>query len=103
MNEQAASAPEIPLGGWAVLGLLREQDAHGWALVRALAADGEIGAVWTIRRALVYRTVEQLIASSLIEPIGTEPGNRGTPRTLLRITETGRHRFDEWLDQPVPH
>ena len=53
------------LGGWAVLALLHEGDTHGWALVRALAPEGEIGRVWSIRRALVYRTVELLIEAGL--------------------------------------
>ena len=43
-----------------MLALLCEGDAHGWLLVRALAADGEIGSVWTVRRALVYRSIDAL-------------------------------------------
>jgi hypothetical protein len=54
------------LGAWATHALLCEGEAHGWALVRALAPDGEIGRVWSIRRALVYRMVELLIESGMI-------------------------------------
>jgi PadR family transcriptional regulator AphA len=91
------------LGAWAVLALLRERDTHGWALVRALAAEGEIGRVWSIRRALVYRTVELLIEAGLAERAGVEPGTRGSPRTRLRLTPAGRRSVDHWLGEPVGH
>ena len=104
MNELPVPTPQRPLGGWAVLGLLRERDAHGWALVRALAPDGEIGTVWTIRRALVYRTIDQLVAATLVRSAGAQPGSRGSQRTLLRATSSaGEHHLEHWLDEPVPH
>ena len=91
------------LGGWAVLALLREGDTHGWALVRALAPEGEIGRVWSIRRALVYRIVELLIEAGLAERAGGEQGTRGSPRTLLRLTRDGRRAVERWLGEPVGH
>jgi DNA-binding PadR family transcriptional regulator len=91
------------LGAWAVLALLREGDTHGWALVRALAPEGEIGRVWSIRRALVYRTVELLIDAGLAERAGTEQGTRGSPRTRLRLTPAGRRAVERWLGEPVGH
>jgi DNA-binding PadR family transcriptional regulator len=91
------------LGAWAVLALLREGDTHGWALVRALAPEGEIGRVWSIRRALVYRTVELLIEADLVERAGLEPGTRGSPRTRLRLTAAGRRAVEQWLGEPVGH
>lgn len=97
--------PQQPssLGGWAVLALLSEGDAHGWALVRALAPEGEVGRVWSIRRALVYRTLEQLLDSGLVEPAGSEPGTRGSPRTVLRASAAGRSAVRGWLGEAVPH
>jgi len=91
------------LGGWAVLALLHEGDTHGWALVRALAPEGEIGRVWSIRRALVYRTVELLIEAGLAQRAGVEQGTRGSPRTLLRLTPAGRRAVERWLGEPVGH
>jgi DNA-binding PadR family transcriptional regulator len=96
--------PQQPsLGAWAVLGLLCEGDTHGWTLVRALAPEGEIGRVWSIPRAIVYRTVGLLIDAALVERAGVEPGARGSTRTLLRVTPTGRHDFERWLTEPVAH
>jgi DNA-binding PadR family transcriptional regulator len=95
------SRRQLPLGIWAVLALLHEGEAHGWALVRALAPGGEVGTVWAIRRALVYRTIEQAVAEGLVEHAGLEPGARGSPRALLRLTSTGRAAVGRWLDEPV--
>jgi DNA-binding PadR family transcriptional regulator len=97
-------APRQPsLGAWAVLGLLCEGDAHGWALVRALAPDGEIGRVWSIRRALVYRTVDLVAEAGMVERAGVERGTRGSTRTLLRATPHGRRSVASWLAEPVVH
>ena len=71
---------QLSLGAWAVLALLCEGDTHGWALVRAMAPLGEIGRIWSIRRALVYRTVDLVVAAGLVERAGIEQGSRGSTR-----------------------
>jgi DNA-binding PadR family transcriptional regulator len=86
-----------------VLALLCEEDRHGWALVRALAPDGEVGRVWSVRRAVVYRTAELLIEAGLAERAGVAPGSRGAPRTVLRATPDARRALAAWLAEPVPH
>lgn len=96
-------APALSLDGWAVLALLCEGDSHGWALVRALASDAEIGRVWSVRRALVYRTLELLADAGLAEQAGVQPGLRGSPRTLHRASAAGRRAFAAWLAEPVAH
>ena len=83
--------------------MLCEGDTHGWALVRAMTPEGDIGRVWSIRRALVYRTVELVVEAGLAERAGVEPGMRGSPRTLLRVTPAGRQAVDRWLHEPVDH
>jgi len=95
--------PPLPLGAWAIVALLCEEDAHGWRLVRALAPDGEVGRVWSIRRAVVYRTLEQVIDAGLAQRAGVEPGSRGSPRTLLRPSRSGRQAVARWLAEPVEH
>ena len=74
------TVPQQPsLGAWAVLGLLCEGDTHGWTLVRALAPQGEIGRVWSIPRAIVYRTVGLLVDAQL--PMN--PGSKGVTSTSV--------------------
>jgi DNA-binding PadR family transcriptional regulator len=96
-------ARELTPSEWAILALLCERDAHGWALVRSLASDGEIGRVWSVKRALVYRGIEVLSAWSLVEAVGTADGLRGPNRTIMRVTEAGRRTVAEWLAEPVVH
>jgi DNA-binding PadR family transcriptional regulator len=98
------SASEEPsLDALATLGLLAERDTHGWTLVRAMAPQGEIGRVWSVRRAVVYRTIRLMIDAGLVEPAGIEHGARGAPRTLLHLTPAGRRTFERWLAEPVEH
>jgi DNA-binding PadR family transcriptional regulator len=94
---------QLTPGEWAILALLCEGDAHGWALVQALAPAGDIGRVWSVKRALVYRGIEGLTARELIETVGTAEGLRGPSRTVLRATEEGRRSVDGWLSEPVAH
>ena len=93
----------LSLGEWAVLARVREQPTHGWPIVRALAADGEIGVIWTVRRASVYRALETLTARGLIEETASETSPEGPERTIYRATPTGQAAVDVWLAAPVEH
>ena len=41
---------QLTAGEWAILALLDEEPAHGFALARAMATGGEVGRVWDMRR-----------------------------------------------------
>jgi PadR family transcriptional regulator AphA len=90
-------------GEWAVLALLCEQPGHGWALARQLTSEGELGAIWTMGRPLVYRSIEVLEQRHLVETAGHEPGSRGPNRTVFRATDEGRAELEHWLGEPVDH
>jgi DNA-binding PadR family transcriptional regulator len=90
-------------GEWAVLALLCERPAHGWALARQLAPTGELGSIWSLTRPLVYRSLEILEERGLIVPAGHEPGARGPNRTIFRATPAGHAALAEWLSEPVEH
>ena len=95
--------PSLSLGDWAVLALVSEAPTHGWPLVRALAADGEIGQIWTVRRAAVYRALDVLAAHGLIAATGTEASARGPSRTVFSATRRGKGAVRRWLVEPVDH
>ena len=97
------SSSPLSTGAWSVLALLCEGDTHGWALVRALAPTGEIGRVWSTKRALVYRTVDLIVEAGFVERAGVEEGTRGATRTLLRATPAGHAAVAGWLAEPVRH
>ena len=86
-----------------MLALLREEPAHGFALARAMAPDGEVGQVWAMRRPLVYRALETLEQRDLIRPAGTVPSRSGPQRTILEVTPAGAQAVADWLNEPVSH
>ena len=61
---------ELTAGEWAVLALLAEGPTHGFVIVRAMEFEGEVGRVWSVRRPLVYRAVDTLIAHELVRLAG---------------------------------
>jgi PadR family transcriptional regulator AphA len=98
-----ATSRELAPGEWAVLALLCERPAHGWAIARQLAPTGELGAIWSLTRPLVYRSLEILEKRGWIVPAGSEPGARGPNRTIFRATSAGHAAVAGWLQEPVEH
>lgn len=89
------------LAEWACLGALYGQTAHGWAVARRLRADGDLGRVWQLSRALTYRAIDQLTERGLIVPVGEEESTDGPRRTLLTATHRGRAELRTWVQTPV--
>ncbi len=94
---------ELLLGEWACLGVLYEGRTHGFAIASTLRPGGELGRVWTLSRALTYRSLDQLLQRQLIREVGEEPGIAGGNRTLLEATRSGRAELRRWLAEPVEH
>jgi DNA-binding PadR family transcriptional regulator len=93
----------MSLTDWIVLAVIVEEPRHGFSVARELAPDAPIGQVWTVRRPLVYRSLEYLAGDRLVEASRTEPGAQGPHRTVYRATRTGSARLARWLDEPVDH
>jgi DNA-binding PadR family transcriptional regulator len=98
----AAGAAELGLAEAVCLTLVAREPRHGWSIVKALAADGEVGRVWSLSRPLTYRALDALAARGYIEPGGSETGS-GPPRTIWRATPRGRRAARAWLRRPVRH
>lgn len=92
----------LGLAQGACLSLVAIGHHHGWALVRELAPDGDIGRIWSLSRPLTYRTIDQLVDRGLVERAGTEPGS-GPARAVLAITAEGARRARRWVVTPVEH
>jgi DNA-binding PadR family transcriptional regulator len=98
MDEQLSlSVPE-----WLVLAILSQQSLHGFAVAQLTASEGELGRVWQIPKAVIYRSIGRLLDGGLIEPEGTEPG-QGPQRTVYAATPEGRAAAQRWLHTPVEH
>jgi PadR family transcriptional regulator AphA len=97
-----SSRTELPLGEAVCLTLVAREPTHGWAIVKALAPDGDLGRIWSLSRPLTYRALAALADAALIEPQGSEPGG-GPPRAVWRATAKGKRASHAWLRRPVPH
>jgi DNA-binding PadR family transcriptional regulator len=96
-------ALDLNPGEWAVLGVIAQEPAHGFAVAQLLAPDGSIGRVWAVPRPLVYQHIKKLTELGLVAPRRAEPGRRGPQRTPLGATPAGRRAVKRWLEQPVEH
>jgi DNA-binding PadR family transcriptional regulator len=94
---------QLLLGEWACLGILYPAPTHGFAIAARLKPTGDIGRVWSLSRALTYRSLDQLAARGYIRTVGEEPGIAGGNRTILAATRSGRAQLRQWLDTPVSH
>lgn len=100
-TKAASLAHQLSPGDWAVLGLIAEQPRHGFAISQIMAPEGELGRIWRVRQALVYRTLDVLTEHRLARRAGSEPSTRGPSRTLVEATPAGREALVAWLEEPV--
>jgi DNA-binding PadR family transcriptional regulator len=103
VNVGRTSEHQLLLGEWACLGILYPTPTHGFAIAARLKPAGDVGRVWSLSRALTYRSLEQLAVRDYIRPVGEEPGIAGGNRTILAPTRSGRAQLRKWLATPVVH
>src|ERR1700739_4351402 len=99
MEKQAAT---LGLRDWVVLGVVNEGRTHGFAVARALQPSGTFGSLWTVQRALVYRSIAGLVDLGLVTVVGSSAGG-GPPRSMVEVTRRGALSFSEWVQEPVSH
>lgn len=102
-SEPRSGVAPIPVStaGLGVLGAVAEGRTHGFAVAALFGADGDLGRVWRIPRAVVYRELGRLEEAKLVRPVGVETNGPGPDRTVVQITPSGRRRLHSWLDEPV--
>jgi DNA-binding PadR family transcriptional regulator len=92
----------MSLPEWLVLAIIGQRPAHGFAVAQRTARAGDLGRIWQIPKAVVYRAIGRLLDAELIVPEGTEPG-LGPQRTVYTVTAGGRDAAQRWLHAPVEH
>lgn len=97
-----SSGGSVELGRRVCLALADDGVEHGWAMVRLLAPDGELGRIWSLSRPLTYRAISALVDDGLLERTGVTPG-RGPDRRPVRSTAAGARETVAWLSTPVDH
>ena len=92
----------MSLPEWLVLAILSQQPMHGFAVAQLTVADGELGRVWQIPKAVIYRAIGRLLDAELVVPQSTEQG-LGPQRTIYAATPEGSEAARRWLHTPVEH
>ena len=85
-----------------VLAILSQRPSHGFAVAQLTAPAGDLGRIWHIPKAVIYRAIGRLLEAGLITSDGTEPG-LGPQRTVYTATPAGHQAAQLWLDTPVEH
>jgi DNA-binding PadR family transcriptional regulator len=94
--------PPMSLPEWLVLAILSQRSMHGFALAQLTSHDGELGRVWQVPKAVIYRAIGRLLDAGMVTPEGTQPG-LGPQRTVYAATPSGREAAQRWLHTPVEH
>jgi PadR family transcriptional regulator AphA len=95
--------PRLSLAEWVVLCLVCERPTHGFAAAALLARDGDLGQIWHVQKAMVYRAMDRLERFGYIRAIGKEHSSHGPVKSLSRANPLGQRAARAWLDQPVEH
>lgn len=95
--------PRLSLSEWVVLCLVCEQPTHGFPVVALLARDGDLGQIWHVQKAVVYRAMDRLELLGYIRTIGKEHSRLGPEKSLSEATQDGQRAAKAWLGRPVDH
>jgi DNA-binding PadR family transcriptional regulator len=98
-----ATEPALSRSEWIVLSVVCEGPTHGNAVSRQLGPDGDLGRIWHVPKAMVYRSLDRLADFGLIRWAGEEPSRQGPVRSLVEVTSAGRAAVVAWRRQPVQH
>lgn len=93
---------DLLVGEWAVLALLCERPAHGYAVAAVLAPDGDVGQIWSLSEQLTYRALGTLRQQGLAEVSAVTPGDAAPRRTELTATTEAKRMVSRWLRTPEP-
>jgi DNA-binding PadR family transcriptional regulator len=90
----------MPLGEFAILGVLRERPMHGYEIARRFSADLDLGLVLPLDMSNVYALLKDLQEQGLIEGERETVGLR-PPRTVFHLTDEAEQQFLQWIEEPV--
>jgi DNA-binding PadR family transcriptional regulator len=100
---KASDEPRPSLAEWVALCLVCEQPTHGFAVASLLARDSDLGQIWHIQKAVIYRAMDRLERLGYIRAIGQEPSSLGPVKSLSEATPAGKRAATAWLNRPVEH
>src|SRR5580698_5017287 len=99
-ENRATGERRLSLAEGLVLCLVGEGPTYGLTLAGQLAPDGSLGQIWSVPKAMVYYTLQQLELLGLIRMTGEFQASRGRARSVCEITPAGRVAAEAWLSKP---
>ena len=83
-----------------LLGLIREEPAHGYALYEKLRSTAELSLIWQVKRSKLYYLLDKLEKDSYLTSSAKKEGPY-PERKIYQITDRGIQILEEWLHTPV--
>ena len=83
-----------------LLGLIREEPAHGYALYEKLRSTAELSLIWQVKRSKLYYLLEKSETEGYLTSRTSSQGAY-PDRKVYKITQRGLEVLEEWLHTPV--
>ena len=85
-----------------VLGFLKDNPMHGYAIHNQIMKLSDAGIVWNIKQSRLYQMLGKLEENGCVESREIPQKKRPT-RRLYEITDIGLSLFNNWKLEPVKH
>lgn len=85
---------------FALLGFLRRRPMYGYEIHQQLSHPTGLGLVWRLKQSQLYALLTKLENESYVTTT-VELQDTRPPRKMFELTETGRQKFFDWIEQPV--
>ena len=83
-----------------LLGLIRDEPGHGYALFERIKTSRELSLIWQVKRSKLYYLLEKSEREGYLSSVTSSEGPY-PDRKVYRITDLGRSVLEEWLHTPV--
>ena len=83
-----------------LLGLIREQPDHGYALFERLRNTKELSLIWQVKRSKLYYLLDKLESEDLLTSLVNNQGPY-PDRNVYQITPQGKELLEKWIHTPV--
>ena len=99
MNSVVEKTHKVPLE-YILLGLLKDQPDHGYALFEKVQGSPEISLIWKVKRSKLYYLLDKLAGEGLLT-LSIHSQENSPDRNIYQLTEQGEDAFQTWLEEPV--
>lgn len=83
-----------------LLGLIREEPSHGYALFERLKNTRELSLIWQVKRSKLYYLLEKSEQAGYLSAT-TSSQSKYPDRKIYQITDLGQEVLETWLHTPV--